>query len=160
MVGEIEGVVQGPKPSRKAGVFVGLHAHWGQDIVVSVPCFIQRLRLAADAARQAEELVLAGVEHFMRELRVLDAVGTVTDVRTHVDQLREEQLQKALKQLQNGADPEKILRQFAHTYSNKLLHGPTVMLRRAAAEGRMEVFDWTRELFQLPHAGRNHSDNN
>jgi glutamyl-tRNA reductase len=120
----------------------------------------ENVRSREGAARQAEELVLAGVEHFMRELRVLDAVGTVTDVRTHVDQLREEQLQKALKQLQNGADPEKILRQFAHTYSNKLLHGPTVMLRRAAAEGRMEVFDWTRELFQLPHAGRNHSDNN
>ncbi|MBM95924.1 MAG: glutamyl-tRNA reductase [Oceanospirillaceae bacterium] len=119
----------------------------------------ENVRSREDAAQQAEELVLAGVEHFMRELRVLDAVGTVTDVRTHVDALREEQLQKALKQLENGADAEKVLRQFAHTYSNKLLHGPTVTLRRAAAEGRMEVFDWTRELFQLPDASGNTPDN-
>ena len=119
----------------------------------------ENVRSREDAARQAEELVLAGVEHFMRELRVLNAVGTVTDVRTHVDTLREEQLQKALKQLQNGAEPEKVLRQFAHTYSNKLLHGPTVTLRRAAAEGRMEVFDWTRELFQLPDTSGNTPEN-
>ncbi len=119
----------------------------------------ENVRSREDAALQAEELVLAGVEHFMRELRVLDSVSTVTDVRRHVDRLREEQLQKAIKQLQNGGDAEKVLRQFAHTYSNKLLHGPTVTLRRAAAEGRMDVFDWTRELFQLPETGSNSRDN-
>ncbi|MDO6804967.1 hypothetical protein Q4595_21125, partial [Wenyingzhuangia sp. 1_MG-2023] len=65
---------------------------------------------------------------------------------------REEQLIKAIKQLQNGAEPEKVLRQFAYTFSNKLLHAPTIALRKAAADGRMDVFDSTRELFQLSDA--------
>ncbi|MDO6682236.1 MULTISPECIES: glutamyl-tRNA reductase [unclassified Oceanobacter] len=112
----------------------------------------ENVRSREDAAQQAEELILAGVEHFMRELKVLDAVHTVTDLRSHVDTLREEQLIKAIKQLQNGAEPEKVLRQFAHTFSNKLLHAPTIALRKAAADGRMDVFDSTRELFQLSDA--------
>ncbi|WP_221799170.1 glutamyl-tRNA reductase [Oceanobacter mangrovi] len=109
----------------------------------------ENVRSREDAARQAEELISAGVEHYMRELKVLNAVSTVTDLRAHVDQVREEQLLKAIKQLQNGSDAEKVLRQFAHTFSNKLLHAPTIALRQAAAEGRMEIFDTTRELFQL-----------
>ena len=110
----------------------------------------ENVRSREDAARQAEELVLAGVDHFMREMKVLHAANTVTDLRASVDALREEQLQKALRQLQSGADAEKVLRQFAHTFSNKLLHAPTVSLRRAAADGRLDMFDCARELFQLP----------
>lgn len=110
----------------------------------------ENVRSREDAARQAEELVLAGVDHFMRELKVLGAANTVTDLRAATDALREEQLTRALRQLQNGADPEKVLRQFAHTFSNKLLHAPTVALRQAAAEGRMDLFETTRELFRLP----------
>ncbi|WP_430459919.1 glutamyl-tRNA reductase [Thalassolituus sp. LLYu03] len=109
----------------------------------------ENVRSREDAARQAEELILAGVDHFMRELKALDAVQTLTDLRTSIDALREDQLEKALKQLQNGGDAEKVLRQFAHTFSNKMLHEPTVALRKAGAEGRLEVLDWTRELFNL-----------
>jgi len=109
----------------------------------------ENVRSREDAARQAEELILSGVDHFMRELKALDAVQTLTDLRSSIDVLREEQLSKALKQLENGADAEKVLRQFAHTFSNKVLHAPTTALRKAGAEGRLEVLDWTRELFSL-----------
>ncbi|MGB1091170.1 MAG: glutamyl-tRNA reductase [Oceanobacter sp.] len=109
----------------------------------------ENVRSREDAALQAEELIEAGVERFMKQLRVLDAVSTVTEIREHVDALREQQLEKALKQIRNGGDPEKALRQFAHTFSNKLLHSPTIALRQAAAEGRVDTFDWTRELFGL-----------
>ena len=112
----------------------------------------ENVRSREDAARQAEELILSGVEHYMRELKTLDAVNTLTDLRTHVDQVKDDQLQKALKQLQNGGDAEKVLRQFAHTFSNKLLHAPTKSLRKAGAEGRLEALDWTRELFELNSA--------
>lgn len=119
----------------------------------------ENVRSREDAARQAEELILSGVEHYMRELKTLDAVNTLTDLRSHVDDVREDQLQKALKQLQNGADAEKVLRQFAHTFSNKLLHAPTKSLRKAGAEGRLEALDWTRELFQLTSNSPDSSEN-
>ncbi|TNC88047.1 MAG: glutamyl-tRNA reductase [Thalassolituus sp.] len=112
----------------------------------------ENVRSREDAAQQAEELIEAGVEHYMRELKALDAVSTLTDVRSYVETLRDEQLEKALKQIQNGGDPEKVLRTFAHTFGNKMLHKPMTALRRAGAEGRREVLDWSRELFDLDNS--------
>ena len=109
----------------------------------------ENVKSREDAAKQAEELIEAGVSHYMRELKALDAVNTLTDLRSHVDQLREEQLEKALRQIKSGADAEKVLKTFAHNLGNKLLHKPMKALRRAGAEGQLEVLDWTRELFDL-----------
>lgn len=109
----------------------------------------ENVRSRESAALQAEALIVSGVEQFMRDLKVLDAVKTITDMRASVYETREEQLAKALKQLNNGADAEQVLRQFAHTFTNKVLHAPTVALRQASADGRLDVLDWSRELFHL-----------
>jgi len=109
----------------------------------------ENVRSRETAAQQAESLIDSGVEQFMRDLKVLDAVKTVTEMRSSVHKLREEQLAKALRQLQNGADAEQVLRQFAHTFTNKVLHEPTMALRQASADGRLDVLDWSRELFHL-----------
>jgi glutamyl-tRNA reductase len=109
----------------------------------------ENVRSRQDAAKQAEQLIVSGVERFMRELRSLDVVSTVTSLRSHVEELRDECLIKARKQLASGDDPAKVLQQFAHTYTNKVLHTPTKQMRQAGAEGRLEVMDWVQELFQL-----------
>jgi glutamyl-tRNA reductase len=109
----------------------------------------ENVKSRQDAAKQAEELILSGVERFMRELRSLDVVSAVTSLRSHVESLRDECLIKARKQLVNGDDPAKVLQQFAHTYTNKVLHIPTKQMRKAGAEGQLEVMGWVQELFQL-----------
>jgi glutamyl-tRNA reductase len=109
----------------------------------------ENLKSRQDAAKQAEPLIISGVERFMRELRSLDVVSTVTSLRTQVEKLRDECLVKARKQLANGDDPTKVLQQFAHTYTNKILHTPTKQMRKAGAEGQLEIMDWVQELFQL-----------
>ncbi len=109
----------------------------------------ENVKSRQDAAKQAEQLIVSGVERFMRELRSLDVVSTVTALRSHVEELRDECLLKARKQLANGDDPAKVLQQFAHTYTNKMLHTPTKQMRQAGAEGQLEVMDWVQELFQL-----------
>jgi len=109
----------------------------------------ENIRSRESAAEQAETLIDSGVEQFMRDLKVLDAVKTITEVRTHVHDLKDEQLAIALKKLSNGADAEQVLRQFAHTFTNKVLHAPTVSMRQASADGRLDVLDWSRELFNL-----------
>ena len=112
----------------------------------------ENVKSRQDAAKQAEQLIVSGVERFMRELRSLDVVSTVTALRGHVEDLRDECLIKAKKQLANGDDPAKVLQQFAHTYTNKILHTPTKQMRQAGAEGQLEVMDWVQELFQLSNS--------
>lgn len=109
----------------------------------------ENMKSRQDAARQAEQLIVSGVEHFMRELRSLDVVSTIIALRGHIEELRDECLIKAQKQLAKGDDPARVLQLFAHTYTNKMLHTPTKQMRQAGAEGQLEVMDWVQELFQI-----------
>lgn len=110
----------------------------------------ENMRSRENAARQAESMIVTGVELFMRDLKVLDAVETVTDLRNNINHLREQQLERALKKLQQGQDPEQVLRHFAHIFTNKMLHAPTIALRKASADGHLEALEWARTLFMLP----------
>lgn len=102
-----------------------------------------------EAADQAEEIVLAQVDLFMRKLRAMSAMGTITDFRKSATQLQQDLLDKSLQQLSNGADPEDVLRRFAHSFTNKLLHTPSSRLREAGEEGRMDVIESAHILFDL-----------
>jgi len=52
--------------------------------------------------------------------------------------------------LQQGDDPAQVLDAFAHAYTNKLLHAPSVQLRQAGAEGRFELLKFAKQLFAIP----------
>ena len=115
----------------------------------------ENVKSRQDAAVQAEQLIISGVERFMRELRSLDVVSTVTSLRAQIESLKDECLSKARRQLANGDDPAKVLQLFAHTYTNKILHTPTKQMRKAGAEGQLEIMDWVQELFQLSDDANN-----
>ena len=102
-----------------------------------------------EAADQAEEIVLTQVEGFMRKLRAMSAMGTITDFRNNASLLQQELLEKSLQQLQRGANPEEVLRRFAHSFTNKLLHTPSSRLRKAGEDGRMDVIESAHVLFDL-----------
>lgn len=98
------------------------------------------------AAREAEHLVQEGASEFMYQLRALDAVATLKQFRGEVESVRDGELDKALRSLAAGGDPETLMRSMARALTNKFLHHPTVQVRKATAEGRVEVTDWLREL--------------
>ncbi|WP_271271448.1 glutamyl-tRNA reductase [Aliamphritea hakodatensis] len=109
----------------------------------------ENVRSRESAAREAEAMVAVGATEFMRQLRSLEAVGTVMAVRNQADKLRQQELDKAMKQLSNGKDAETVLANLARGLTNKLIHHPTVQLRQASAEGRTEMLDIAQQLFQL-----------
>lgn len=102
-----------------------------------------------EAANHARDIIREGVENFVRQQRALTAVSTIKQLREQTDQLREQELQKALRQLQAGADAEQVLSQFARTLTNKFLHAPTTALREASASGRHQTVIVAQEVFQL-----------
>lgn len=101
------------------------------------------------AADQAEEIINEGVELFLRHQRALSAVETVKAYRNKAEQLRDLELQKALRSLQTGANPEQVLQQFARNLTNKLIHSPTTVLKEASASSRHHVIQVAQELFSL-----------
>ncbi|MCP4595170.1 glutamyl-tRNA reductase [Neptuniibacter sp.] len=106
-------------------------------------------RSREDAARQAEEIIETGAHDFIRQLRSLEAVDVLTAFRGQAEALRDQELEKALKQLQNGKKAEDVLTMLARGLTNKMLHHPTIQMRKASAEGRSDLLDLVQELHQL-----------
>jgi len=113
----------------------------------------ENLRAREQAAEKAVVIVEEGVDGWLRGQRALDAVGTLRDYRSQAERLRDQELERALKSLRGGAEPEEVLAQFGRNLTNKLVHGPSIELRRAGEEGRHELLDWARRLFGLSHHG-------
>jgi glutamyl-tRNA reductase len=109
----------------------------------------ENVRQREDAAKDAVEIIEAGSADFMRQLRTLDAVTTLKAFRNHAEKIRDTELQKALKRLQKGDAPEKVINTLANLLTNKLIHQPTVQMRDASSEGRKEVMELVQELYQL-----------
>lgn len=112
-------------------------------------------RSRENAAREAEEIIEAGAHEFMRQLRSLLAVDTLTSLRSQAEQIRDQELEKAMRQLRNGKDAEEVLSQLARGLTNKMLHQPTIQMRKASAEGRTEVLSMVQELYQLSESDQN-----
>lgn len=101
------------------------------------------------AARDAENIIEAGALAYMRSLRELDAVETLIQLRQSAHDTAAKELARAQRQLANGKPAEEVLQRLAHGLTNKLLHQPTVQLRRASAEGRDDLLQLVQELYQL-----------
>ena len=110
------------------------------------------LRSRQAAAIQAEEIIAFHAEEFMAWLRSLDAAGLIQDYRQRAEQLRDDVLERSLRQLEAGKPAEEVLSFLAHTLTNKLLHAPSARLRQAAREGNAEILVAANEIFQLDPA--------
>lgn len=90
-----------------------------------------------------------GAEDFMSRLRELAAVDVLRAYRQQSERLRDEELSKAQRMLANGSNAEDVLIQLARGLTNKLLHAPSVQLKKLSAEGRVDALAMAQELFAL-----------
>lgn len=109
----------------------------------------ENLKSRQGAAKAAEELVVQGTSDFMQRLRELEAVDVLRAYRQQGERLRDEELARAQRALANGASPEDALAALARGLTNKLLHAPSVQLKRLSADGRCEALAVAQELFGL-----------
>ncbi len=107
------------------------------------------LKSRQQAALQAEEIVDSQTLRFMGWLRSLDAVSAICAYRSSIEQAREHELDKALRRLRRGEDPEQVLAQVTRALANKLAHAPTTQLRQAGFEGRNDLLRAARELLGI-----------
>ncbi|AJE20382.1 glutamyl-tRNA reductase [Azotobacter chroococcum] len=109
----------------------------------------ENLRSRQGAAQAAEELVAAGADDFMLRLRELAAVDVLKAYRQQAERLRDEELAKAQRLLANGSDPLEVAAALARGLTNKLLHAPSVQLKKLSADGRLDALAVAQELFAL-----------
>ena len=69
--------------------------------------------------------------------------------REHAESLRQAELERAVRLLAKGEDPQRVLEALSHGLTNKLIHGPTRFLNQAEGEHKAEAGRVVRELFNL-----------
>lgn len=101
------------------------------------------------AAVEAESIVANRVEHFMQWFKKRDAVPTIKALRDQFDALRKVETEKALKQLQKGESPEKVLEALSIALSNKFLHAPSHALNQSHGEEHAKLEETLKQLYQI-----------
>ncbi len=109
----------------------------------------QNLRSRRSEARKADVIIAEAVEQYLQEMRSLGALDTVKEYRRFAEQLRDQELQRALRALARGEDPQQLLAQLARGITNKLIHAPTTGLKQASAEGRQDLLASARRLLGI-----------
>jgi glutamyl-tRNA reductase len=107
------------------------------------------MRSRQHASEQAMEIVDLHTEEFMAWMRSLDALSLIQDYRSRAEHTRDAMVERAQRQLAAGKPADEVICQLAHTLTNKLLHSPSVRLRRAGREGQSDLLQAANELFQL-----------
>jgi glutamyl-tRNA reductase len=108
----------------------------------------------------AEQLISGEVERYWEWLAGLSAVPTLTEMRAHMESLREREVSDALRRLEHLPPAERaVVEELSRSLMNKFLHEPSVRLRAAAANGRgLGVVDTVRYLFGLERSGESRGD--
>jgi len=100
-----------------------------------------------EAAQDAEGLLGEEVNHFVQQLRTLDAVPTIRRLRDDAETVRQHTLDQAQRLLKSGRPPEEVLRYLADTLTHRLIHTPSQRLREAGEQGETELIRAAQELF-------------
>ena len=107
------------------------------------------LQQRQDAAGQAEALIDYSLTEFMAQLRALNATSLLRKYREKNEHLCQQELQSAIQALAKGAAPEQVLRRMAYSLTNKMIHTPSIQLKKAAAADQHEQLEWAKELLGL-----------
>jgi len=118
----------------------------------------ENLESRQQAAEQANDIIDAQVETFLNWQRSLKVVDVIREIRENTEDISNEILQKAQKQLAQGKPSEDVLNFLARTLTNKFLHQPSIRLRQASQENRHDLIEYTRSMFLDQEPGNNSND--
>lgn len=103
-------------------------------------------------AMEAQVLLDQEVESFMDWWRSLDTVGTISSLRSKVETIREQELEKALSRLGSefAEKHQEVIEALTRGIVNKILHDPMVQLRaQRDIEARKRAMQTLQVLFDL-----------
>jgi glutamyl-tRNA reductase len=85
----------------------------------------------------------------MHWLKKRDAVPTIKALRDQAESTRQTELEKALKLIQKGESPEKVLEALSNALMNKFLHAPSHALNQAHGDEHAKLENTLKQLYQI-----------
>lgn len=101
------------------------------------------------AAENAENYVHEGTRLYVRETRIQRDRELLRAFRDQAKDIQAAELERARKDLARGTDPDRVLERLSNSLTNKLIHAPTMAIREASADGRTDILDFMRTLYDV-----------
>src|SRR5579883_2535802 len=140
------------------GAMPGVHLYNVDDLQSEVE---RGILLRLQEAERVRMIINEEAEAFERWLASLSVVGTISDLRQYVDLLRQQELERTLRQISPSLSTRELaaVQELTTRLVNKLLHTPTLRLKDAAASGQGHVYaEAMRYLFGLENANETNSN--
>jgi len=107
------------------------------------------VRSRQEAAKLAEVMIDEGLLAYLESERSLDAVDSIRDYRQRMESMRDSELERAMTLLAKGEDPQLIMQRLARGLTNKMMHAPTVQLKKSSALGDKQSLALLQTMFDL-----------
>jgi glutamyl-tRNA reductase len=108
----------------------------------------ENLSKRTEAAEAASGDVAQSVDEFMRWLNSARAAVYLKNLHKHARENSDELVEKALRKIRAGQDPEQVVHKLAHTLTKRILHLPSTRLRQAAEDQDDELLKVANRLFE------------
>ena len=113
---------------------------------------IQRnLSQREQASEQAQDIITQECNAFFEWLKVQQFSNLIRHYRDEAENTRQELLEKALHQIQQGENAEKILQELSYKLTNKLIHAPTQTMQSMMRSGNAEGLHAFSNALHLTH---------
>ena len=113
---------------------------------------IQRnLSQREQASEQAQDIITQECTDFFEWLKVHQFSNLIRHYRDEAENTRQELLEKALHQIQQGENAEKILQELSYKLTNKLIHAPTQTMQAMMKSGNAEGLHAFSNALHLTH---------
>lgn len=127
----------------EAGKLQDIYLYTVDDLKTVVDENLRGRELAAEAAL---EIVNLEVTMFEQWLKTHQSADQIRQLRDGAELVKQQAIERALAQLQQNSDPAQAMQRLANEITNKLLHKPTIEMRKALREGDEERIELLKSL--------------
>ena len=103
----------------------------------------------SNAVAQAEVIIENQVTDFMHWLGNRELVPTIRALRDSAERARRHEMERALRRLAKGEDPQVVMESLSRSLAAKLTHAPTHALSHAREEDREALAQLLTRLYQI-----------
>ncbi|MES1935137.1 glutamyl-tRNA reductase [Salinisphaera hydrothermalis] len=106
-------------------------------------------RSRAAAAERADEIIESRIDEYLEWVDSRQATATIRALRQTAEAHRADVVAQARRRLARGEDAEAVLEFVSRRLTNKLMHEPSAVLRKAVGARQQRLLGPARELFGL-----------
>lgn len=102
-----------------------------------------------EAAKNAEAILTEEISSYRTRHHTKGAEEKLVRFRDHHNNIKTQELKRAVARLQKGADPTEVLTQLANQLTNKIIHIPSVQLKAAIDDDAEDLVAIISALYKL-----------